>query len=85
VESGAQVSMAQILRLRQKNKNKRIGGVEFRASGHIARDEDGAIIHQSPEEGGSLSTDGDGTGAGTRVIRKFAPQTGTVGDVNKHM
>jgi len=77
---GTPVSISEILRLRKKNK--RIGGVEFRAEGHIARDEDGAlVIRHAPEEGGAQSVEGESG----PVIRKFAPQTGTVGDVNKHM
>jgi hypothetical protein len=80
-----QVSISEILRLRQKNKNKR-SGVEFRASGHIARDQDGELVirHAATATGGAgepVSPEGGGGG----VIRKFAPQTGTVGDVNKHM
>jgi hypothetical protein len=77
------IPISEILRLRKKNK--RIGGVEFRASGHIARDEDGElVIRHAAGEGRSQPADGEGTGRGG-VIRKFAPQTGTVGDVNKHM
>jgi hypothetical protein len=82
-----QVSISEILRLRQRNKNKR-SGVEFRASGHIARDQDGELVirHATATatggEGEPVPLEGGGGGA---VIRKFAPQTGTVGDVNKHM
>ena len=70
--------MAEILRLR-KLRRPRVGGVEFRAEGHIARDDDGALIVRT-EEGGDVQNE-----AGPAVVRKFAPQTGTVGDVNKHM
>jgi hypothetical protein len=78
---GTPVSIAEILRLRKKSK--KIGGVEFRAEGHIARDEDGALVIQHvPGEGEAQST---GEEHDSTVIRKFAPQTGTVGDVNKHM
>ena len=84
-----QVSISEILRLRQKNKHKR-SGVEFRAAGHIARDQDGELVirHATATatatggEGESVSAEGGGGGG---VIRKFAPQTGTVSDVNKHM
>jgi hypothetical protein len=80
---GTHIPISEILRLRKKNK--RIGGVEFRASRHIARDEDGElVIRHAAGEGGSQPADGEGTGR-EAVIRKFAPQTGTVGDVNKHM
>ncbi|KAG4438532.1 hypothetical protein IFR05_006006 [Cadophora sp. M221] len=71
------VSMAEILRLRKKNKSR--GGVEFKASGHVVRDEEGELIVRPEEERGL-----DVLGA-SGVPRKFAPQTGTVGDVNRHM
>jgi hypothetical protein len=77
-----QVSISEILRLRQKNKNKR-SGVEFRASGHIARDQDGTLVIRHAATGGEGEPVPPEGGGG--VIRKFAPQTGTVGDVNKHM
>jgi hypothetical protein len=77
---GTPVSISEILRLRKKNK--RIGGVEFRAEGHISRDEDGAlVIRHALGEAGAQSTEGESG----PVIRKFTPQTGAVGDVNKHM
>jgi hypothetical protein len=81
-----QVSISEILRLRQKNKNKR-SGVEFRASGHIARDQDGELVirHAATATGGEGEPVPPDGGGGGGVIRKFAPQTGTVGDVNKHM
>ncbi len=69
----APVSMAEILRMRKKNKTR--GGVEFKASGHVARDEEGELILRPDEE--ALGSSG--------VPRKFAPQTGAVGDVNRHM
>lgn len=71
------VSMAEILRLRKKNKSR--GGVEFKASGHVARDEEGELILRAEDERGVESAGVSG------VPRKFAPQTGTVGDVNRHM
>ncbi|KAH7364357.1 hepatocellular carcinoma-associated antigen 59-domain-containing protein [Rhexocercosporidium sp. MPI-PUGE-AT-0058] len=71
------VSMAEILRLRKKNKSR--GGVEFKASGHVARDEEGELILRPEDEEGVDAPEVSG------VPRKFAPQTGTVGDVNRHM
>jgi hypothetical protein len=79
---GTPVSIAEILRLRKKNK--RVGGVEFRADAHIARDEDGALVIRHVQGEGELKPV-EGGESGTGVPRKFAPQTGTVGDVNKHM
>jgi hypothetical protein len=76
------VSMAEILRLRKKNK--RVGGVEFRASAQGQRDDDrsGVVNARTVDveigEGGGLDVSNGGP-------RKFAPQTGAVGDVNKHM
>jgi hypothetical protein len=79
---GTPVSISEILRLRKKN-HKRVGGVEFRAEpgGHILRDEDGALVLR--DKGGEEERDLVEVESG--VPRKFAPQTGTVGDVNKHM
>ena len=54
--------------------------MEFKASGHVARDEEGELILRPEEEKG-----GDVVGVSSGVPRKFAPQTGTVGDVNRHM
>ena len=73
------VPISEILRLRKRNK--RLGGVEFRVEGVKAREEmrDGALV---------LREDGEDAEAGDVVAggpRRFAPQTGTVGDVNKHM
>ncbi|KAI9053661.1 hypothetical protein LZ554_002615 [Drepanopeziza brunnea f. sp. 'monogermtubi'] len=79
-EGGASaLSVAEILRLRKKNK-ARGGGVEFRALGHVARDEEGELMVRGDDE---EKVNGGGVGKG--VIRVFAPQTGTVGDVNRHM
>ena len=80
---GTPISISEILRLRKKNAHKRAGGVEFRAEpgGYVLRDEDGALGPRKKggeEEGGLVKVE-------SGVPRKFAPQTGTVGDVNKHM
>lgn len=76
---GVPVSMAEILRLRKMKK--RTGGVEFRAETvlHAPRDDEQALVEhtEAPEEAGGLVENG--------VTRKFAPQTGAVGDVNRHM
>lgn len=80
--SGGQISMADLFRLRKLRK-QRVGGVEFKA--------DGAGRHTAAEDYGKH---GDTNGAETQseeavssvaAVRRFAPQTGTVGDVNKHM
>lgn len=76
---GTPVSMAEILRLR-KMKQRKVGGVEFSArSTGLLRDKDGELVRT--EDG---RDDSGGLGEGG-VVRKFAPQTGTAGDVNKHM
>lgn len=73
---GVTVPMSEILRLRKKNK--RMGGVEFKAFTRM-RDNGG-------EEAGALVRAEDGAGStGPLVQRSFAPPTGAVGDVNKHM
>ncbi|KAK2628073.1 hypothetical protein QTJ16_002719 [Diplocarpon rosae] len=71
------VSMSEILRLRKKNKAR--GGVEFKASGHVARNEEVDLVMKTDEERS------EGSDARVGVQRQFAPQTGTVGDVNRHM
>lgn len=75
---GTKVSMAEILRLRKRNK--RLGGVEFRVESHKSRDgndEQALVLREEGEEGQGEVVVG--------APRRFAPQTGTVGDVNKHM
>jgi hypothetical protein len=76
---GTQVSMAEILRLRKQRRPK-IGGVEFKTSGTLVRDDQGVLVVRGPEEVGE-----EGEAGGMEIVHRFAPQTGTVGDVNKHM
>jgi hypothetical protein len=72
-EAEGSVSMAEIFRLRKQRKPR--AGVEFTASGSLVRDEDGQLVQQDagaqPKEVG--------------IVNRFTTQTGTVGDVNKHM
>jgi hypothetical protein len=73
---GTAVPISEILRLRKLRKSKFVGGVEFRAdsgNGNGNAEEESAVALREEPDG----LDG--------VPRKFAPQTGTVGDVNKHM
>jgi hypothetical protein len=81
---GTRVSMSEILRLRKLRKH-RIGGVEFRASTVNGRGDDvhdgTLVLHErtrADEEGVEALQE-----AG--VARRFAKQTGMVGDVDKHM
>lgn len=63
--------------MRKLRKSK---GVEFRpAAGYVNTREEGAVVVRNGdgEEGEEME--------GGMVTRKFAKQTGTVGDVNKHM
>lgn len=58
------------------------GGVEFRAGNANAsstKETQELVIREEHVEGGLEEPGGSG------VVRKFAAQTGTVGDVNKHM
>lgn len=71
---GTQVSMAEILRLRKRNK--RLGGVEFKVENQKSRQDEGQALVLHEQEEGDVVVGGP---------RRFAPQTGTVGDVNKHM
>lgn len=74
---GTAVSVAEILRLRKRNK--RLGGVEFRVEGQRGREmeEQSLVLRGTSEEGQEEVVMG--------APRRFAPQTGAVGDVNKHM
>lgn len=74
---GVAVPMSEILRLRKKNK--RMGGVEFKASTRLRGDGGEGTGAMVQAEGGGQ----DSTKVG--VQRSFAPPTGAVGDVNKHM
>ncbi|RFU36157.1 hypothetical protein B7463_g227, partial [Scytalidium lignicola] len=76
------VSMAELLRLRKLRK-QRVGGVEFRAEsvnrhGVLQHVEDDRSAYETEPRGGEVVP-------AVAAVRKFAPQTGTVGDVNKHM
>lgn len=82
---GTEVSMAEILRLRNLKK-KRVGGVEFRAVETIRGDDGGEMVVHNGEgnqDGGEEVTEVD------KVVRRFAPQTGIGGgrgmDVDRHM
>lgn len=75
-EEGASLSMAEILFLR-KNKKKKRGGVKFRAESGLRPEELARVVADwEGEDDGRLPEGG---------LAKFAPQTGAVGDVNKHM
>lgn len=60
---------------------KRTGGVEFRpeSQSHLAHNEEQALVQhtETTEDAGGLVEGG--------IPRKFASQTGNVGDVNRHM
>jgi len=73
---GARVSVSEILRLRKMRRPK-TGGVEFKASAALVKDQDGELVRDETSTE-LVSTDGS-------AVRKFAPQTGMVGDINKHM
>jgi hypothetical protein len=78
---GAQVSMAEILRLRKLRKH-RIGGVEFRVAAPVGGSTDAdslALVHRDEAQRQEEEVSGSG------VVRRFAKQTGMVGDVDKHM
>jgi len=73
-EAEENVSMAEILRLRKQRKPR--AGVEFKASGNLLRDEEGELVVQ--QEAGAQPKE-------VGIVNRFTTQTGTVGDVNKHM
>jgi hypothetical protein len=72
---GAVVPMSEILRLRKLRKGR--GGVEFKAEHAKRGDEDEVAIGESEEQ--------EEENGAAKAVRRFAPQTGTIGDVNKHM
>jgi hypothetical protein len=76
---GVQVSMAEILRQRKQHR-QRVGGVEFRAAPPASSREENpemAVAVRGEEEKQEVEDTGG--------VRKFARQTGLVGDVDKHM
>lgn len=79
---GVTVSMSEILRLRKLRKH-RARGVEFRV------EQIGASAQEEEPQELVLRADGDskeeGLEADGGVKRRFARQTGMVGDVDRHM
>lgn len=75
---GTRVPISEILRLRRQRK-ARVGGVEFRAAVSPAVVDGGGEMVVREEDGEEEAV------ARTGEVRKFAPQTGMIGDVNKHM
>jgi hypothetical protein len=78
---GVEVSMSEILRLRKQRKGK--GGVAFGAdssSTKLRHEERSLAIREPEDEKGE-----DGLQSNGGVVRKFAPQTGAVGNVDRHM
>lgn len=81
----SQLPMAEILRLRKLRK-QRLGGVEFRAEqAGVSKGAAAAPAHHEVEstEGKELELKEDN--APTGGIRRFAPQTGVGGGVDRHM
>lgn len=82
---GTEVSMAEILRLRKLRK--RVGGVEFRVEPTSSTQSDAAALAlaDGDREGYEAAEVEGGEVEGPPVARRFAKQTGMVGDVDKHM
>ena len=76
-----QLSVAEILRRRRAARNRR-GGIEFSNVGYGTKP-----ISESAQPTDALAlTDKDDTVADVKtVVNRFAPQTGQVADVDKHM
>jgi hypothetical protein len=85
---GTSPSITEVLRLQKARFKQRAGGVEFRAVPSSSRQEsteiDALNLHEDECIGGNGKEDVDTTGVG-EVVRRFAKQTGMVGDVDKHM
>lgn len=77
-------SMSEILRLRKLRKH-RVNGVEFRDCIMKAREEDGQDGTLVLQESSKIAERGSELPQGVGVARRFARQTGMVGDVDKHM
>ena len=76
-----QLSVAEILRRRRAARNRR-GGIEFSNVGHGTKSVPGSA---QPTDALAL-VDKDDTAADVKtVVNRFAPQTGQVADVDKHM
>ncbi|RDW64158.1 hypothetical protein BP5796_10660 [Coleophoma crateriformis] len=77
---GTRVPISEILRLRKQHK-ARVGGVEFRAAASVTTSAgmggEGVMVVREEAEEDEVARTGE--------VRKFAPQTGMIGDVNKHM
>ncbi|RDL36637.1 uncharacterized protein BP5553_05989 [Venustampulla echinocandica] len=84
---GIAVPMSEILRLRKQRKGRFGRGVEFTAeSANRATKEYGREMVVSREDGDAEKEDVEGESSVAKgVPRRFAPQTGTVGDVDRHM
>ncbi|KAH6666589.1 hypothetical protein B0J14DRAFT_629722 [Halenospora varia] len=80
---GAEVPISEILRLR-KLARKGKGGVEFRAEGSQSKEteQSKALVRRGSNDHEESEMQEQG---GLGVVRRFAAQTGTVGDVNRHM
>ncbi len=85
-EAETQLPVSEILRLRKQARHRR-GGIEF-AANHVPESagagRPGMAATADGAEEGHAERDGN-TGEAARIVNRFAPQTGQVADVNKHM
>ena len=72
-------SVAKILRQRKLQQRKRVGGIEFSASRTTTNAEQALVISDNAQNSPETRVDVD------IVAHRFAPQTGQVADVDKHM
>jgi hypothetical protein len=80
------LSITEVRRLRKARLKQRARGVEFRAvpsSGQENTEVDALDTHEDEGVDGDGNEEVEATGAG--VVRRFAKQTGMIGDVDKHM
>ena len=72
-------AMAEILRLRRQGRSRR-SGIEFMNNLHHGADDRGLSATSGMAPEGSETTEEIAA-----IVNRFAPQTGQVADVNKHM
>jgi len=79
IEDSTRFAIAEILRRRKAARNRR-GGIEFTNSTISSMS-----VSATPQPSGALSEKDESPREVQTVVNRFAPQTGQVADVDKHM
>ena len=80
-DESTSLKMAEILHLRKLNRHRKLGGIEFT----VARPPPGSGSRTPQQHGGEHDEEDITPEEVKKVVNRFAPQTGQVMDVNKHM